>query len=229
MKTESNIYITGDFKLQMYKFLLISNIRNFENSNIIINGNFGIGILEEFTENKNLNIINNDLIKNNNNLFLVRGNRENKKRFESLIKKYSNIHFCKSLKKVTINKINFLPISKSLCYDRIYLIDYIQDDISKTYHYELFNMSNIDVVLSNDNVNFIYPYNIHNLKGFRHIDKTLYRDISKNRNDLSSIYKELKNVKYWFSSKYDINKNEFKRNTNFIQLKNFEFYLLKIK
>lgn len=230
MKNRKKIYLIGDINCQYYKLMMKIDLRKIKNAHIIVLGNFGIGTLSKSIEEKNLEKVNKFLIKNNINIYLLRGDIDNIEKFKKYKYKYSNIIFTEDYDVLKIENINFLFVGGSISFNRIYNFDIKR---KKPVLFKEFDLKNkdVDIVLSHDNVDFIYPYNFHNLKPFTKNDKWLYNDIKKKRKKLTSVYDELKkrknNIKYWYSSKYDNDNYEKKDNTIFKQLKKLEMIEFK--
>jgi hypothetical protein len=212
-----SIYIVGDVNLQQYKFLMLLDLKKIKNSDIIVIGNFGIGVLNKDIEYNKLLNINKNLKLNNNKIFLLNGYKDN---FNKCKEKFSNIKLMKNYDIINLNGKNFLFLDGSIDYFRSLSFSYKRNKPKIIYEYNI-PKKNIDIVISIENVDFIYPYNYLNLKPYKKIDKWLYNDIKKNRERLSKIYNNLNknNITHWFSSRYDVNKNEFINNINFVQLK----------
>jgi len=220
-----NIYIIGDLNCQSYRLMMKIELRHLANSHIIILGNFGIGTLNKSIEEKNLTITNNKLKSKNNKIYLLRGNLDNEKLFEKYKNKYKNIIFTEDYQVKSIEGLKFMFIGGSDSYDRVYHFNHKR---KKPIAFREFDIPNkgVDVVLSHENVSFIYPYNLYNLKPFTKVDKWLYNDIKKKRNKLTNIYESLKKKNHkilsWYSSRYNTSLKERKKFTNFIQLKKLE-------
>jgi len=227
---EQNIFIVGDLNCQSYKLMMKIELRKIENSHLIILGNFGIGTLNKSIEEKNLNVINNKLKIKNNKIYLLRGNLDSIDLFDKYKNKYKNIIFTKDYQIEIINNIKFMFIGGSDSYDRLH---YFNHKRIKPVAFREFDITNKrpDIILSHENVDFIYPYNLYNLKPFSKNDKWLYNDIKKKRIKLTDIYKSLKkkNIKIisWYSSKHNVSMIERKNFTNFIQLKKLEIVEFK--
>jgi len=226
-KKVENIYMVGDLDCQSYKLLMKIDLRQIKNSHLIILGNFGIGTLDKTTEKINLNLINEKLKENNNKIYLLRGNLDNEELFKEY--KYSNIVFPKDYDVISIEGIKFMFVGGSETYDRVYYFNHKRIKPTIFREFDLPN-GNVDIILSHENVDFIEPYNLYNLKSYSKTDKWIYNDVKKKRENLSKIYNSLKKkkIKYWFSGKYGKNVTEIKENTKFVQLKKMEFYKLKI-
>jgi len=222
-----DIYMVGDLDCQSYKLLMKIDLRQIINSHLIILGNFGIGTLDKSIEKKNLALINRKLKENNNKIYLLRGNLDNEKLFEKYI--YSNIEFPKDYDVISIEGIRFMFVGGSENYDRVH---YFNHSRVKPTAFREFDMpkERFDIVISHENVDFIEPYNLYNLKSFSKTDKWIYNDVKKKREKLSKIYESIKkkNIKYWFSGKYGKNVTETKNNTKFVQLKKMEIVKLDI-
>lgn len=227
-KKIKNVYMVGDLDCQSYKLLMKIDLRQIKNSHLIILGNFGIGTLDKSIEKKNLATINRKLKKDNNKIYLLRGNLDD----EDLFKKYtySNIKFPKDYDVVSIEGIKFLFVGGSESFDRAH---YFKHTRNKPTIFREFDMPKVkvDIILSHDNVDFIEPYNLYNLKSFSKTDKWIYNDVKKKREKLSKIYDSLKkkNIKYWFSGKYGKSLTEVKNDTKFVQLKKTEIVKLNFE
>jgi len=223
-KSPDNIYITGDLNLQSYRLMVKLDMRKIINSHIIVLGNFGIGQLNNKIEYNNLTNINNKLVENNNKLYLLRGNLDDEKIFKKYNNIFSNIKFTENLEIVKIENINFLFIGGSITYDRSIYFDHFREKISTFNSIDIPYNKKINIILSHENVDFIYPYNFNNIKINFKYDKWLLNDVKKDRKKLSEVYNILKNTRklnitHWYSSKHDVNKIEEKNNVKFIQLK----------
>jgi len=224
-----NIYIVGDLKCQSYKLMMKIDMRNLSDSHLIIMGNFGIGTLDKSIEKKNLSLINVKLKKNNNKLYLLFGNLDNEKLFEKYKSKYKNIIFTEDYEIISIEGVKFMFLGGSDSYDRVYEFDHNR---KKPIMFREFDVpkSSIDVVLTHESVDFVYPYNLYHLKTFSKTDKWIYNDIKKRKEKLSKVYGSLKKnkLKFWYSSKQGISMVERKNNTNFIQLKKMDMVKLDL-
>jgi len=227
-KKVENIYMVGDLDCQSYKLLMKIDLRQIKNSHLIILGNFGIGTLDKTIEKKNLALINRKLKEKNNKIYLLRGNLDNEELFKKYI--YSNIEFPKDYDVVSIEGIKFLFVGGSETYDRSYHFKHKRKKPTAFREFDMPN-GNVDIILSHENVDFVEPYNLYNLKSFSKTDKWIYNDVKKKREKLSKIYDSLKKkkIKYWFSGKYGKNLTEVKNNTKFVQLKKTEIVKLNFE
>jgi len=220
------IYFVGDINLQQNKLLTILDIKNIKNSDIIILGNFGI-INNSKIENNKINKINKKLIIDNNRFYILKGHLDNCHYFKKYKNKYSNLIFIKNYDILNINNKNILFINDSEDYNRSLKFTYKRNKPTVFKEIDI-SYRNINIVVSIDNVDFIYPYNYLNLKPFKKSDKWLYNDVKKRREKLTKIYNLIindrkYNVTHWISSRYNQSKKEIKNNINFIQLKETEF------
>jgi len=220
-----NVYIVGDINSQQYKLMVKLEQRKIKESYIFVLGNFGIGKLSDSQQNENLSSLNEKLIKNKNVLYLIRGDVDDKDKFSSLDKKYSNIGFLDDIEYVTIDENDILCIGGSVDIDRLYHFEWKREKPKLFYSYDL-KQHNADVILSHDSPDFVHPYSLLQLKSFTRFDKWLYNDITKNRKKLTKIYEELRTRKIkihsWYTSKYDKQILENKDDVNFHHLKKFE-------
>lgn len=227
-----NIFISGDINCQSYRLMMKIEMRKLKNSHIIVLGNFGIGTLDKSIEEKNLFSINRKLKSNSNKLYLIRGNLDNEKLFDTYSKKYRNIIFIEDYKIITIEGMKFMSLSGSETFDRAFHFNHKRNKPTAFREFDMPNNPHVDVVLSHDNVDFIHPYNLYNLKPFTKTDKWLYNDIKKKRKKLTSVYESLKdkkcNVYTWYSSKYNNDLIEIKNSTKFIQIKKLDIVKLTI-
>jgi len=228
-----NIYIVGDLKNQSYRLMMKIDLRKLVDSHIIVLGNFGIGTLNKSIEEKNLISINKKLKENNNKIYLLLGNLDDEKLFEKYKSKYKNIIFTEEYDTKTIEGVKFLFLGGSDSYDRVYEFNHKRIKPVMFREFDVPHNLSTDIVLSHENVDFIYPYNLQNLKPFSKADKWIYNDIKKRRIKLAKTYNTIKNtrkcnIKTWYSSKYGVSKVERKNHTDFIQVKNLDMVRLSI-
>ena len=222
MKRLNNTYIIGDLNCQSYRLMMKIELKKLNNSHIIVLGNYGIGVLYQDIEKRNLSNINQKLKSNNSKIYLLKGDKDKDELYKKYKNKYSNIIFASDYQIININNINFMFVGGSVTHDRVFDFNHKRKTLNDFNEYEIRNIPNIDIVLSHENVDFIHPYNLHNLKPFTRLDKWLYNDTKKKKKSLSKLYETLKTknhkIKSWYSSKHNINLIERKNFTNFIQL-----------
>jgi len=226
LKDNRKVYFVGDINLQQNKLLMNLDIKKIKKSDIIILGNFGIINYSKMEQDK-LSRINDKLILDKNRLFLLKGHLDNCKYFKKY-KNFTNIKFIKNYDVLSLNNKNILFINDSEDYYRSISFNYKRNRPSLFVENNI-PFKSINIVVSIDNVDFIYPYNYLNLKPFKKIDKWLYNDVKKKREKLTKIYELLVNTRknkitHWISSRYNTNHIDKINNINFIQLKENQFF-----
>jgi hypothetical protein len=225
----NNIVFIGDARGSQYKLMMKIEQRKLKDKHIFLVGNIGAGNLNGKTEIRNLNILNKKLLDNNNFLYVLRGDEDDKLRFKKLDGKFSNIEFLDDIQIVSVDGCGVLCVGGSANINRIFdwkwkrekPENFISNDIPK---------KNVDIVISHEPPDFVYPYNMYKLKPFTKLDKWLYSDIVKNRKRMSKIFKELKDrnqkIKVWVSSKYYRDIQENKDGIKFIHLDKLSMFTL---
>lgn len=203
---DKNIYL-GDIhgRFSVIENYLIENDIN--DCNIIQVGDFGLGFSDQQYESEQLSIINDRLKKDNNFLYAIRGNHDQKERFYDFYN-FSNIYFVKDYEVINLKGENHLFIGGAISIDRTYRTEgktYWKDEIFVLDEEKLENIVDIDVVVTHTAPDFCEPRNYNNsfpevVLQFTYRDKNLLNDLNSERANMTRAFNKIKennNIKWW--------------------------------
>lgn len=232
----SNIF-TGDVHGYFENFMhVICNIENFENCNIFVLGDIGVGF---YKENYYVNLFNkmNKKLKNKNiTLLFIRGNHDDPFYFETDKFNISNIIFVDDFDIVKTKDDNILCIGGAISSDRTirWKFDKLTQQIVNDGYWENEKIKNIPEnfgdFIKDININIICTHCAPNFiennytgipSYYTDRDKTLIDDIINNQQILDNLYNNyFKNkILKWYYGHYHYNKFTEFDNVDFICIK----------
>ena len=225
MKLEDkNIYL-GDIHGNLTvidNYLILNEINN---CNIIQVGDFGLGFASKEFEWEQLDVINERLKKDNNFLYAIRGNHDNKKCFYDYYD-FSNIYFIKDYEVINLKGDNHLFIGGAISIDRKYRTEgktYWNDEVFILDEERLGNIFDIDIVVTHTAPDFCDPRNYNNnfpyvVLQFTDRDKDLLKDLNEERANMTKAYEKIienNNIKWWIYGHFHKNNIEEIDGVNF--------------
>lgn len=197
--------IHGNFK----KLFSLINNSEVKNDTFIQIGDFGVGFRPIEDEYLLLSFINEMLIEDGNDMYVIRGNHDNPSYFTEDKFGFSNIKFLPDFHVLEINGKTILTVGGALSIDRIQRregVDYWKDeelphiipDISQIY-----DGASIDIVCTHNCPTYTWPTELSPIiNNFATYDKTLIRDLIDERKRLDLLYEKIKDFngydpKHW--------------------------------
>lgn len=189
----------GDIHGQFQIFLDLLKSKKYQSETLIQVGDFGVGFYPIDQEYHHLNKINSWLIKNNNFLYVIRGNHDNPNYFTESPFQLSNIQFLNDFDVLTIEDKTILFVGGAISIDRKMRregVDYWKDeelphiipDISQIY-----DGTSIDIVCTHNCPTYTWPTELSPIiHKFVTYDKTLIRDLIDERKRLDLLYEKIK-------------------------------------
>ena len=219
------------------------------NATFIHVGDFGIGFIDPEKEKEQIGRWNNILKKNNNMLYVIRGNHDNPHYFnEKEFYDYDrdNIKFLPDYTVINVEGKNILCVGGAISIDRVprrrMNLQEARYGRDNRYHWEdekfvldrekLEGLEGIDIVVTHTAPNFAKPFDTKGnwpyiVKQFMGEDETLENDLVKERLLLDEMYNILKkrnNINDWFYGHFHRNDTTLHENTLFHMLGINELY-----
>ena len=220
--------IHGDFQKLYMKAMAVTD------TTIIQVGDFGAGFKKRERFDEDMYDINKRLVKNNNQLLVIRGNHDDPAYFDGTYN-FSNIEFLKDYTVRNIEGRNYLFVGGAISIDRIIRksgVEYWPDekfvlDLDKINAID----ENIDVVIAHSSPSFCQPVHFNELVWWYVAqDPSLHNELLQERKDFEEMYNALKEnghtLEYWFNGHFHFNAEELIQDTNFILLTINQFYEL---
>lgn len=175
---------------------LIRNLNEFEikNENLIQVGDFGIGFRSEKDDLLFMKKINDDLLSNNNRLFVIRGNHDDPKFFDGSIV-LSNLSLLPDYSILNLEGKTLLLVGGAISIDRTDRrvdLNYWQDEIFKLDVERINSLvvaNKIDIVVTHTAPSFVFPQGSGTLiRFFTKKDKTLPQELLEERKLLDKFH-----------------------------------------
>lgn len=167
MKNFNSIFVLGDIHGHWSLIINFLDKISETNSCIIQVGDFNVGFDRYDSECKRLKNLNNELIKRDSVLYIVRGNHDNPSWFKDdefleIKSELSNIKFVPDYSVININGENFLMIGGAVSIDRTVqrqksYVSWWEDEILNFDSDKVKNLRNIDRMICHISPNFCEP------------------------------------------------------------------------
>jgi predicted phosphodiesterase len=216
--------IHGDFKTITF-FARKNKFK--EPQNLIQVGDFGAGFSKFFLDE--MEFLNNELRDSNITLYVIRGNHDDPKFFTGEYE-WSNIKLLKDYTTLVIEDKKVLFVGGAISIDRLHRIENVSwwaDEIFNFDEKKLVEFDGIDIVVTHNAPNFVYPQTFNHLvMSFASHDPNLLIDLTFERESINKMYQILikkNNIEHWFYGHFHTTKSEIYDKTmfNLIGINNF--------
>lgn len=188
------IILIGDIHADFQELTSKLQARKISNANLIQVGDFGVGFKNPQQEQAELNELNNFLVKENNLLYVIRGNHDNPAYFTGW-SHFSNITYLADYSVLTLDGKNILFVGGAISVDRTTRtagVNYWTDEKfsfnAKKLAIALEGVSQLDLVVTHTAPKAFWPFTIdYFVKHYARIDASLLDELSRERNDLNSL------------------------------------------
>ena len=220
--------IHGDFQKLYMKAMAVTD------TTIIQVGDFGAGFKKRERFDEDMYDINKRLVKNNNQLLVIRGNHDDPAYFDGTYN-FSNIEFLKDYTVRNIEGRNYLFVGGAISIDRIIRKSGVEYWPDEKFVLDLDKINAIDedinVVIAHSSPSFCQPVHFNELVWWYVAqDPSLHNELLQERKDFEEMYNALKEnghtLEYWFNGHFHFNAEELIQDTNFILLTINQFYEL---
>ena len=169
---------------------LYTKLYNFENALIIQVGDAGIGFESQERDRSMLNILNEFCKPKGIDMVFIRGNHDNKGRFEMFRKlnAFSNIHFPEDYETISCNQQTIQFIGGATSIDRTSRtinVDYWTDEVIE---FDVNKCQKVDILVTHTAPSFCYPQGTNSMvEGWAAEDRHLLTDLKLEREQMTKL------------------------------------------
>ncbi len=228
------ILVCGDLHGMLNEVVFkLNNQHKLKNTACFCAGDIGMGFYKKNHYNVLLKKLNKKLAKNNNYLFLIRGNHDDPTYWESDHFKLSNIIFVKDYTTITINETKLLCIGGAISVDRTLRKEDVTYWVNEGFVYNESLLENVlpDVVITHSAPTFCHPFTKDSLADWFKQDPKLRYDTDQERYNHTLVYDKLKqngaNIKFWLYGHFHHSYTDYVEDTKFVLLNELELYEIK--
>ncbi len=192
------MYFLGDVHNQFEELASVISESDIQNDTIIQVGDFGLGILDNSKEAKQLSHLNQACVDKSVRLIVVRGNHDDPKRFDGLSSAYKNIHFACDYSLFKIEGEVVLVAGGGISIDRslrtnlpYWKNEGFSFDESRLNNY-VNQYNKIDIVITHSCPGEFWPYQFDSIvHKYAQRDEDLIVDLNRDRQEHSKLLKYL--------------------------------------
>jgi len=217
----NRIVYLGDIHGEIFRIEGVN--RKLDNFSIVQVGDFGIGMISK--QQEKLENLDQQLVKKNNTLYVIRGNHDNPN-FWVDPPKFQNIYFIKDFSVVNIDGLSHLCIGGAISIDRKYRTlgySYWENEGVPFIDPVRFDGLDIDVIITHTAPNVAPPTTGGDLvRHYAMNDVDLIRDLQLERNEVDKVFEKFKGekpIKWVYGHFHDTFRSE---------VNNFRFYGLGV-